>query len=451
MNRRQRVAQIRHTLGPRKLVWFGTRGADGAALLILSEFTEGFSIIAPLGRSELEVEICLESVKGRRVDLESYNLGQDHSQEAKELRRCLSASLTEPAVVVAYRSTGFFTSIYFPRSDVVEYLGLFHERQAAFEHKPWAESQLRKAAVRVVPWRYFGEEDREHLVEMLGARPLVLRASRSDSGSGLKLIRTAEELLRYEISPSDGFVAAAPLMEPNIPLNVGACVFRDGSVSLHTPSVQLIGLHGYTNRRFGYCGNDFSRIRDLDTEILNQLEDIGLKVGKWLASMGYVGAFGIDAIVYDGLVYLTEINPRFQGSSALSAEIDAEMDRPDVFLEHMAAFLGLQPPASVPLNVLATEQRRVAQVVCHNCESSSAVLRSSHRSGEHEILCVLWPDPSIIIEPEAILFRAVIGDSVTEDGLSISPRYDRAMREIIVDHFVPAGSSTESARLPPGA
>ena len=113
--------------------------------------------------------------------------------------------------------------------------------------------------------------------------------------------------------PQRRFIAAAPYLVPNIPLNVNACVFSDSLVSLHSPSFQLIGLPGFTSRTFGYCGNDFAQVRELEGNVLDQLEHIVLESGKWLAGKGYVGAFGVDALLCKGQVYLTEINPRFQG------------------------------------------------------------------------------------------------------------------------------------------
>ena len=140
MTRKQRIEQIESRLGKRKLVWFGTRGTDSRALLEISQFSEVFSIITPFGSPSLRLEVCLETLKGLRVDLELYGLDYDTSPEALDLRRYLFASLGEPAVVATYCPGSFFTSIYYPRSEFVEYLGLFHERQAPFEHKPWVES-----------------------------------------------------------------------------------------------------------------------------------------------------------------------------------------------------------------------------------------------------------------------------------------------------------------------
>lgn len=435
MSRRQLIEQIGKRLGTRKLVWFGTRGTDSQPLLQLSQFSEVYSIVAPLEALTVHGEVCLEALTGTRVDLDAYSIDYDHTPPARELLRRLYQSLGEPAVVAMYRPGAFFTSIYYPRSEFVEYLGQFHERQAPFEHKPWVESELRKRGVQVVPWRYFGDSERPRLQDILEREALVLRTSRSDGGVGLAHIQSPEELDARWPSHEDHFLSAAPFLSPNIPLNVNACVFRGGEVSLHAPSLQLIGLPGFTSRKFGYCGNDFARIRELDAHVLDAFEEAVVESGKWLANKGYLGAFGVDALLYHGEVYLTEINPRFQGSSHLSAVMDMDLDRADMFLEHIAAFLGLEPPPFVPLKILAGEQRKVSQVVCHN-QRQQPVRTTAHVAPEAEhVTCTLLPRCGVVVDPEAILFRAVIDGSVTQDGLSLHTEYEEYLKTLVESLF----------------
>ena len=437
MNRQRYIEDIEKRLGKRKLVWFGTRGTDSQALLQLRQFREIFSIISPLNSLSAPKEVCLETMKGRRVDLDQYSIDYDTSPEAKELLRGLYDSLEEPAFVTMYRPGAFFTSIYYPHSEFVEYLGQFHERQAPFEHKPWVESELRKRGVRVVPCKYFGDEDRRRLEEIVEQGPLVLRSSRSDGGAGLALVRDSSEIAARWPAHSDNFLGASPYLYPNIPLNVNACVFQDGSISLHSPSLQLIGLQGFTHRTFGYCGNDFAQVRELEAKTLDQLEALVVKAGKWLASMGYLGVFGVDALLYEGEVYLAEINPRFQGSSHLSSQLDVDLDRPDMFLEHIAAFLGLPPAPPVRLRDLAREQRKVAQVICHNC-SPHPVRKNPRRAPETgDVTCMLLSKEHTVVDQEAILLRAVVENAVTEDGGSLREPYDVQLHDLVKSLFEP--------------
>jgi hypothetical protein len=232
----------------------------------------------------------------------------------------------------------------------------------------------------------------------------------------------------------------APYFDPNIALNINACVFPDGNVTLHAPSVQLIGIACCTSRRFGYCGNDFARIRHLERGILDSLEVIALRVGKWLHSKGYLGAFGVDAMVHEGQVYLTEVNPRFQGSSAVAARLAAGMDLPDIFNDHMAAFLGLDAPQPTHVRDLAREQDSVAQIVCYNSRPIPVVRRSSESLDEDPLKPELLPAPELEVEPEGTLFKVVVEGPVTRDGHSLLGGYLGSLESLVSKLFMPTGA-----------
>jgi hypothetical protein len=298
---------------------------------------------------------------------------------------------------------------------------MFHERQATFEHKPWVESELRNLGVPIIPWRYFADEDRLRLQEeLLSNRVLVLRANRSDGGAGLGAVETEDEIPRRLSGNADGFLAAAPLLEPHIPLNASACVFRDGSVTFHPPSIQLIGLQQCTNRRFGYCGNDFGAVKDLDWKLIRDLGLLIEEIGRWLHSEGYIGAFGVDALLYQGRVLLTEINPRFQGSSALCARIDRAADRPDLFVSHLAAHLGLPSSLTPSLHDIVQDQPDWAQIVMHNRLTKPVRLGRSEgdRPGIDQQLV---PDLDVDILPDATICRIAVVQRASSDGRTLEP------------------------------
>jgi ATP-grasp domain len=416
--RRKLIRDLQDRLGARKLVWVGTRGYDSSCLMDLPQFSESYAIIAPLGSVSLAVDFALEEVSGQRVDLDTYKIDDDRSEPAQELRRRLLDSLNEPAAVLAYRPSALLSALCYPRSDFVTYLGMFHERQATFEHKPWVENELRRRGLPIIPWRYFAKEDRQRLEEevtSLGA--LVVRANRSDGGAGVKAISSPDEIAAHISDSRDGFVAATPLLEPHVPLNVNACVFQDGTISLHPASMQLIGIEACTRRRFGYCGNDFAAIKDLDSELLQQFDSITRRAGRWLWSQGYLGAFGVDALVHQGRLLLAEINPRFQGSSLLSARIDRAMGRPDLFLCHLAAHLGLAAPPDRRLSEIVQEQGSFAQVVYHNLQTEAALAEVPDLVGD--LALELIPSADVRVHPNATVWRVLVPGAVTRNGRTI--------------------------------
>lgn len=423
---RQRVREIERRLAGRRLVYFGTRGTDARSLLEIANFEEVFSQIAPLEAASIH-ETCLETLKQERVDLNSYSIDQDPSETVHQIRRGLLRAFGRPAVVVPYRPCAVLAAACFTRANLVQYLGVFHEKQACFEHKPWVETQLAALGIRVLPWAYFADDDLILIREAVEAGPQVLRANRSDGGAGLALVRDPSKIQKDWPSHVDGFLAAAPFLQLALPLNVNACVFPDGEVSLHPPSFQLIGTSICTNRKFGYCGNDFARIADLTRSLLDALEEVTLKVGRWLGGQGYLGAFGIDALVHNNTVFLAELNPRFQGSSALAARLARELDRPDLFLDHMAAFLDLPMPPPLHLSEWAHHQAPAAHIVCHNISPSAIHLDAPSGEGL-PLRCGLLPRPGVAVQAEGILFDALFHEPVTETGLDLLPKIEEQVR-----------------------
>lgn len=447
MTRNIFIQEIERRIGDRKLVWWGQAGGNARPLTRLRQFARAFSIIGPADLPAGQ-EVCLEHLTGQRVHTLDFQFHPDQSEAARGLYRELCVALGEPSVAMTHEVSKVFASAYFSSGEHVQHLGLFHERQSVFDHKPWVESELRKAGLRVVPWRYLSTYDGPALDSVLKAElrngPVVLRANRSGGGKGLTLVRQPEDIpSTANDAATDGFMAVAPLLEPSIPLNVNACAFPDGSVSLHSPSLQLIGIPGTALSPFNYCGNDFARVRELDTAVLQALQELVTRAGRWLSSMGYVGAFGVDAILHRGTVYLAEVNPRFQGSSLLSAHLDAALDRPDVFLAHAGAFLGL--PAADPWELprLAREQPKAAQVFIRNSHEHVARNDSSWRPPGN-VDCWMLPVRGVIVHPHALLCRAIVQDSVTEDGWALRPEITTWFTElpkILFDPLVPEGKS----------
>lgn len=428
--------QIAERLGNRQLIWFGVRGSDAKSLLELEQFSWCFSIIAPLGAPNLRGEVCLESLLHHRVDLNTPpSPDADSSEELGILYQRLLQACEVPSVLITYRPTTLLSSVYFARAASVEYLGMFHERQIAFESKPWVESALSREGLRMVPWRYITNYDRTLLLEAVAQAPQVLRASRTSGGAGITLIRNQSEVPDQLTAYDERLVAMAPYLYPNIPLNINACVFPSGEITLHGPSLQLVGIPCCTSRTFAYCGNDFAQVRDLDQSLLDSLEAMALTTGRWLHRMGYIGAFGIDALVYEGDLYLSEINPRFQGSSAVAARLDAQIGLPDIFTSHLAAFLGLDAPPQIHVRDLAHEQEQVAQIYCHNVKSDEVHRSSQIPPKVGQLVPQLLPSPTVTVAPEAILFKVVVKGPVTENGLSLIGDYQDDLKTLVAELF----------------
>ncbi len=433
--RRHRLDAIKDAIGARKLVWFGTRGSDAAPLCAIPQFTECYSITARLQRAKFDDHnvVALDEWTGTRVDLDTYDIDTDtaYRDELRRLRRRLLSSLREPNVLVAYRPSGFLSSLWFANFESVEYAGIFHERQAPFEHKPWVESSLRRAGVSTVPWHYVADEDHLTARSTTPTWPVLLRASHTSGGVGIVRVdeNEADRLQAHWPNQPEAFVGVAPYLRDTVPLNVGACVFPSGRIAKHPPSVQLIGVPELTSRPFGYCGNDFGAIKAIDEGLVAELDRMVDTTGRWLFEQGYIGAFGLDALVHEGHVLFTEINPRFQGSSDLAADIARRLEAPDLYLDHLAAYMldaDEEPRVQRTLVDWVREQPDVSQLVMHN--TGDTLLRVGvDQSGDGptddlDAEMTLFPalfDDVLEYAPGAMWCRPVVNHSVTGSGFDL--------------------------------
>jgi hypothetical protein len=443
VNRERQLKSIAAALHGERLIWFGTRGIDAAPLLELDAFSGVISLIAPLGMMTRPAfaEESLELISGDRVDLDVYSTDRDDGEAVKTLHRGLLRMLRKRSALATYRPCDFLSAAYFPRARLTRYLGMFAAHALAYDHKPWVESGLRAAGVPVLPWEYYHDEDLDVLAEAMHGRAFVLRANYSDGGAGLCLVPAGADPREHVPLHGGGFLAATPYLESSIPLNVSGCVFPDGSVTARAPSLQLIGLDCCTSREFGYCGNDFATVWDaIGAAALDDLEQATTQAGRWLHRTGFVGAFGLDALFSEGRLHVTEVNPRFQGCSAAASAMAARTGSGDVYLDHLAAFLGLpRPTDALPLREQALLQAKPAiglsQIVCSNTGRSVRVGRKTVVPDSNAWAIAGVPHQGIRVAPEGMLFKLVIGGSVTTDGSRIAARLREVIQELSLDLF----------------
>jgi hypothetical protein len=433
MNERtELIGRIRQALGKKALVWFGIRGEDATPYLAIPQFSACFSIAAPLSSGALHDVVALEQLTGHRVDLDQHDIDFDDDARVLELRRRVLTALHRDSALVTYRPSHFLSATHFASLETCDYLGQFKDRQLPFEHKPWVETMLARLGVRTLPWHYVADEHKNVIRRDIERGPCILRPSHSSGGEGITLIEHPDDVDRLWPVREDHLVSVAPYFSNAVPVNVGGCVFDGEIVTLHPASVQLIGIPTCTSRQFGYCGNDFAAVRALPTGVLDELTATSLEVGRWLARQGYFGAFGIDYLVDDEVVYFTELNARMQGSSAPAAELSAQLGVSDLILEHLAAGLGLAPVAHRTLGDWASDLPDFAHVVVHNTENrpvanstgTFAVAPPAHRLN-------LVPDARIAVNPGGTLARLCFEEQITSSGFDVTENVDRAVTALM--------------------
>ena len=425
MNRAALLREVSAKLGHRRLVWAGIRGDDAEPLGDLPQFDAAYTIINAYSRRLSVDGTAYEDLTGVRVDLETWDIDAHlDAEQTAAFRRIMLQALSVPSALLPYRPSSFLSAIWFARRDRCLNLGLFGGHQAAFEHKPWVETSIASLGVRTIPWTYVADEEQLRTAEMLRHGPLMLRRSRTSGGEGIVRVDDAEEARLQWPRVAEAFVSVAPFLEGGVPVNVGATAWHDG-VTVHYPSVQLIGIPDCVARPFGYCGNDYGLVKDLGRDVLDRIESATVTIGNWLRSYGYLGTFGVDFLVHDGVPLFTEINPRFQGSTHASCKLAINAGESCLMLEHLAAIMGMAAPRQRPVRELAAEAPALAHIVVHWVGEQSQrldpapLVRLAMATGR-SIRAEVLTRPGLLTDRGAVVARIVCRESVTRTGFELT-------------------------------
>lgn len=425
-DRRKMLDLVSEALGDRDLYWAGLRRDDVEAISDLPQLAGSFSIVGGHGCRTAVRGVDFEQLWGSRVDLDAWDMDDHLGHDAvMEYRDEILRTLLRPSALLPYRPTRFLSSIAFSRRERCRYLGLFNEHQAAFDHKPWVESSMADLGVPHVEWTYVADEERRHVERMLADGPIMVRPSRTSGGVGLYMVDDAADIDgAWPQDQDDSYAGIAPYLPDAVPVNIGATVWRDGHVTMGHASVQVIGVPELTEKPFGYCGNDFGLIKDLDGAVVDAIEAGTVAVGAWLGRHGYVGAFGVDYLVNDGEALFTEVNPRFQGSTHASCQLSVEADESCAMLDHLGAFLGVESPDRPPLRDMVASVPAFSHLVVHWQGDTQPVdvepLAEELREGPGHARTDMLADADIDLERGAIAARTVTRATVTSSGFDLA-------------------------------
>jgi hypothetical protein len=432
------IAQIDKTLGRRRLYWFGTRGGDATSLADLPQFSGAFSIIDKLRWDFEWSEAWEENHEGMRIDLDEWEIDEHPKHPAsQDLRAAMLTAMDYDHAIVPYRPCDFLSHLTFVRRDHCQYLGMFAGQQRAFEHKPWVETAVATMDMHWLGWRYLAGRDRraaEDGVRREGS--VVVRPSRGSGGFGIRRIDSVEDLHEFWPASDDSWVNVSTYRRNALPLNIGAVVWDDG-VTVHFPSVQLIGVAACTAWPFGYCGNDFGLAAQLPTEVIQEMERTALLLGNWLRSAGFRGAFGVDYLLDGDALFFTEINPRFQGSTRVSSQLSSRRDEPCLLLDHIAALLHLPVPARPRLTELVSDPPAGGHVVLRNTTTHDVYvdeglltdsLREGLRDSYRHLDFTVGAPAGLPVAKGATLLTMQTTSDLTLDGYRLSVIAEDAVR-----------------------
>lgn len=195
-------------------------------------------------------------------------------------------------------------------------------------------------------WVRLTEAHYPDLTAELGSR-FIVQASRGSGGSGTRFIDAAEDFAIAGERFGDALVWAAPDAGP-LSLNINA-IALSRSAAAGYPSVQLTGVPELGAGPGEYAGNDYTASATLPAEIICDAREQTERIGAWLGSLGYRGLYGLDFVVDadTSRCFAVDLNPRWQGSTALAIQGENLEGRIPLAAADMARQIGLLGEAEV--------------------------------------------------------------------------------------------------------
>jgi len=414
---------LESTLKGHHVLWVSSKATDSFPSL---RFGSSSSFLSLIGSGTLECAsrrgLSLEEIIDRRVDYDRSSWDElDAASAEKFVSHIVNVASKKEVLLVPFAASMFLSNINATVPGVILAGNQFY-LERSLEYKPWIEYEFRKCNIATVPWTniipgYNG-------VPNDAPAPLLLRAPVSSGGLGHALYNSSQTLLEnVKFQSGADIFSVCPYLEHTCSMNVSACVFKSGRITQHPLSLQIIGSPECTDRRFGYCGNDFGAAkRFLDDDDITSIELVVRKVGSFLWRLGYLGAYGLDLLKSGKHILVSELNPRFQASTLPASLIAAYKGMPDLYTDHIAAHLGLEPQEDRPsLSDLIDVDQPLAQVFCYNAarENIEEPLDTSLSFLTVPFNIDLLPTRKKI-DPHGLLFRIFISDVVLQDGRNLN-------------------------------
>jgi len=229
-----------------------------------------------------------------------------------------------------------------------------------FENKLKFFEKVRGHGLSLPVHRVFkrGETSYSELAKRLGPR-FVLQSGASFSGAGTWIVDSAAGF--DAISARHRRLRASAFVH-GLPATVNACVTRSGVV-VGSAIEQLTGWRSLTPHLLGSCGNIWDSPR-ISKRAAQHLRMATAGVGEALAAEGFLGHFGVDAIIDLGeRAVVIECNPRFTASLPLDSLLSVERGEVPLWLLHAFTQLGIptggleprQPASTVTQLILRHE------------------------------------------------------------------------------------------------
>ena len=179
---------------------------------------------------------------------------------------------------------------------------------------------------------------------MQGGSEFIVQGKNSWGGSGtFYLSKKNEKEIRNKLSDYEVYMIT-PYCKDSISVNIHAVIYEE-YIQYFPASIQIIRRANTME----YRGADFTSYSMLSTEQKSSIDKTAQLVCKQLQKIGYRGVCGVDILLWNGVAYFMEVNPRFQSSTALLNISLKKQGFPTVQEYHIESFRRKKPQCSCSL------------------------------------------------------------------------------------------------------
>jgi predicted ATP-grasp superfamily ATP-dependent carboligase len=131
-------------------------------------------------------------------------------------------------------------------------------------------------------------------------------------------------------------VKYSPFIESSYSLLNNCCLTKFGLIQ-SPPALQYTGIHPFTKNPFTTVGRQWPSFAP--PKIIKSVNNLTEKFAKILTEIGYKGFFGLDFLISNNKVFLSECNPRLTASFAFYTKLEQDQKITPLFYFHLAEFL----------------------------------------------------------------------------------------------------------------
>lgn len=189
---------------------------------------------------------------------------------------------------------------------------LNNQKLVKFVHDKFKVKAFLKEDIPILKYTIIKGEEFEYkkLAKQFNTNELVAQTRNCSGGFGTFIIDKNTDI---KLNKKENYMITKYCTN-NLSINISVLI-SNGDICVLPGSMQIIER---INNRLMYKGSDFIAYRELISKQIDiKAKQYAYIISEILQKKGYRGLLGIDMIVFEDDVYLSEINPRFQNSSSI--------------------------------------------------------------------------------------------------------------------------------------